>query len=1047
MVLNRYSTFQPTFISCLLVLGFCHAQARPLERYNPPDSGRLVLNASASQTLEWPAPNFEFSTNEFRSNMTGFGQIGRPYSTEVPGSVKVHSFESPAGSEKEYLFGGGIWVGGIVGQDTLVSIAVDGWLSSRELLPVGFPSPGYKGVLNGCVSPAQLGVSAIFDDTIHSGTAYTNDHFDDTRYRPLNLLFANRGYVWDGEDAQYCLVYDLVITNICPDTIRQGYVGFYFDPDIGLLNSAGYLNDVAGSIPSERIGYVVDIDGDLEDSVTFERGFAAKVLYTSFGGRANFNWYVGGGGGLGALDYGPMLRANERDFGTGGTGYPLGDRNKYHVLSAPEWDFDQVMTSRLAGNAEWLPQSDTLRAYDLINGWDVRFLLSAGPFDLLPDSSVRIQYALLTAADIHTDPHIKDFLELAPELYVQSLHLDGLIAHGRIADSLASLLRDPTYPPTNLRTSVVTGDSIIVSWDPWVGGGIDGYQLLGQPIPLEEYRHAGVSPPWYSPDSLPIIVTTEENDLTLNSLPHSGGYTFAVRHMVGGESRLNSPTMAVTVPTALTPPVPIDTMLYVKSDESARLRWSASAGAAVRQYNIYRFPDTVAANNWYPPHYSTNATGDEIDTVSEGGIDYYFYAITPFATVGSDETEFVDNGPSSGSLYLVTAIDSSGFESDHASHVQVWTVDEPQKDFLVLTHGLRFGSYTVEDSIDQFYQRVLQGYDYDIYSLADSLAGCHPTLPACLDWRLFTRYKIVIVDDNIRDHVLRNWYEDEEHGFARFLGYKGVLVYCGQFANLGGPEFNSYTMPQWYSRNSALVNQYFGVDSIFAIGWAYYRNRAVAPYVDSLLAFSYVVPVADAPEVRYDSTRSTFQSILTNAWPSATPSHVSAFRPDSLTTVIYQFGSSMPATSLVETEPVGLMKQVDSTLTFTFGFHLWYLEQPGARSLIEWIYKKAQNLIDSLAPVTPTLPGFFLAQNYPNPFNPTTVIAFSLPERSRVTVEVFNILGQRVRRLLDEEKPSGDYRVVWNGTDQSGNQVASGVYLYRLQAADRVTARKMVLLR
>jgi hypothetical protein len=86
---------------------------------------------------------------------------------------------------------------------------------------------------------------------------------------------------------------------------------------------------------------------------------------------------------------------------------------------------------------------------------------------------------------------------------------------------------------------------------------------------------------------------------------------------------------------------------------------------------------------------------------------------------------------------------------------------------------------------------------------------------------------------------------------------------------------------------------------------------------------------------------------------------------------------------------------------------------------------------------------FNLVQNYPNPFNPATTIQFDLPRASDVTIEVFNVLGQRVATPVDGEMPAGFHKVSWN----SGNQ-ASGVYFYRLTANGNVIdTKKMMLLK
>ncbi len=90
---------------------------------------------------------------------------------------------------------------------------------------------------------------------------------------------------------------------------------------------------------------------------------------------------------------------------------------------------------------------------------------------------------------------------------------------------------------------------------------------------------------------------------------------------------------------------------------------------------------------------------------------------------------------------------------------------------------------------------------------------------------------------------------------------------------------------------------------------------------------------------------------------------------------------------------------------------------------------------------------FALSQNYPNPFNLSTTILFSLPSRSHVVITIYNVLGQRVTRLVNEVKPAGSYHVDWDGKDQHGQTVASGVYLYELKAGEYVDARKMLLLK
>ena len=85
---------------------------------------------------------------------------------------------------------------------------------------------------------------------------------------------------------------------------------------------------------------------------------------------------------------------------------------------------------------------------------------------------------------------------------------------------------------------------------------------------------------------------------------------------------------------------------------------------------------------------------------------------------------------------------------------------------------------------------------------------------------------------------------------------------------------------------------------------------------------------------------------------------------------------------------------------------------------------------------------FLLSQNFPNPFNSSSIIKYSIPKSSQVTLKIFNTLGQEIETLVNEEKPVGTYELNWNAAN-----LPSGVYFYRLQAGDFVQTRKMILLK
>ncbi|HQV33524.1 MAG TPA: T9SS type A sorting domain-containing protein [Calditrichia bacterium] len=104
--------------------------------------------------------------------------------------------------------------------------------------------------------------------------------------------------------------------------------------------------------------------------------------------------------------------------------------------------------------------------------------------------------------------------------------------------------------------------------------------------------------------------------------------------------------------------------------------------------------------------------------------------------------------------------------------------------------------------------------------------------------------------------------------------------------------------------------------------------------------------------------------------------------------------------------------------------------------------------LTAIEPSDGTIPiRYKLFQNQPNPFNPATLIRYHLPHPGRVQLAVYNIIGQRIIYLVDEEQRAGEKMVRWDGMDQRGRPVGSGIYIYRLQVGDFVESKQMLLVR
>ena len=114
---------------------------------------------------------------------------------------------------------------------------------------------------------------------------------------------------------------------------------------------------------------------------------------------------------------------------------------------------------------------------------------------------------------------------------------------------------------------------------------------------------------------------------------------------------------------------------------------------------------------------------------------------------------------------------------------------------------------------------------------------------------------------------------------------------------------------------------------------------------------------------------------------------------------------------------------------------------------IDLLNDTGRMLLFETGPVETPPAALTLHQNHPNPFNPSTTISYHVPERCRVTLEIYNVSGDLVAKLYDGYREEGTYTASWNGYNTKGLQMSSGVYLYRLRAGKEILSRKMILLR
>ncbi len=893
-----------------------------------------------------PVSFWIMETEEVQALFSNTGQFGQGFlsNPDCDGEI-CPSFESPANSGIEYLFCGAIWIGGVVGDDTLVTVAADGWFGVRELWPdnSGMEFDGLS----------DYSAWANFTDTIVDADLGQFDPIDNRLHEPLNLRFSNRAHVWNTDPEHNLVIYDMVVTNTGDIAIHDGYIGFYFDADVYHFSNgaSGFADDVAGALRDECIAYIIDNDGDPDAGVFNEysptRLFAFKFLDTSFDPvDTNFNWWISNGNA--SLDFGPRLAGTPEDpfrpFNAH-LGTPTGDPNKYYILSHKEFDYDQVTTAVSHEGEGFLPPPVPSQAVDFADGYDARFLMSIGPFDLDPDSSMRILYTTFTGEGVHQVPDNIDNIYIDPDVYLANLDFSDVLTNAAAADMIVPLLIGPTMPPMGLRVLYDSDDSVVVEWDPYGYAGIDGYEVYLHKIPADSMPYPDAIPPWLELDDLSVMTKVADNGMVYRykfDTLQTGHFYFAsvANHTTGGTGDLCDPI--VLRPGGRIPaPVPDNKFLFVDEGSLAAIKWSEPEGVDIDHYNIYRqeFGDTIPG--LYNPFYDTgefSAIEAPVDSFFRDGQWYYYYAMEAYGQTDSGITGFSDY-PTNYCSYNIVAVDKSGHESDFSDSVVVFLIDPyTPKEILVINcsgrdDGLRYDRVLC-DSLEYFYEYIIGGM-YDHYFFSDTMSAYGGWKSDF--WIDLLPYELVILDggfegDVLSEHPLR----PTAWAFERYIHSGGKLAYFGSLSTLLG--FTIFLYPtQIEIGGSWFVDEYFGIDSVTQAGLLCYYGGDLPPYPDTLLCLSAATPLSvDVPYLEYNPLVNCL-GIFSELWPVESAPAPSAFVVNEQGIPLYLAETTCPENSMIEGYPIGVKTEVAGTATYLFGFHLWYMNPDSAALLIDYL--------------------------------------------------------------------------------------------------------------
>ncbi|MCX6827371.1 MAG: hypothetical protein NTV06_08955 [candidate division Zixibacteria bacterium] len=401
------------------------------------DLSRPAQNSSPKVMLAGDQPIAEIAVHKIGNTwltITNIGQFGLGYlgaAIDPISGLAAPSCIFPAGSNINYLYVAGFWIGAIVGRDTLVSIGVDDYYNVVEFWPS--PKPEGNIEMKSIQSSNQFydetaiseqDIIAVYTDTVTDSRRVATDPTDGRGHIPLNIEITQRSFAWSYEYAQDFILFDYSVKNIGNKKLRQVYMAIYVDGDVhhtSLSGADAYMEDMCGflrTFPAEvgcgfvdtiNLAYIMDNDGDPENTTSFgqkaARGVAGiRVVRTPSDSLSySFNWWV--------TDYDPSHDFGPRQLGTitdpfrelsGVLGTPPGDRNKYYIMRHREFDYDQMFTAVNQTAAGWLPPPNN--GVDIANGFDTRYLLSFGPFDISPGEVLPITFAFVCADSVHTHP-------------------------------------------------------------------------------------------------------------------------------------------------------------------------------------------------------------------------------------------------------------------------------------------------------------------------------------------------------------------------------------------------------------------------------------------------------------------------------------------------------------------------------------------------------------------------------------------------------------------------------------------------------------------
>lgn len=373
--------------------------------------------------------------------------------------------EFPIRSGFNFLFGGGLWIGAIRNGDTLVSqSASELAVETTEFVPLEqivertTRSELSRGENSRCedISYSPDAISEQDIVVVYSDTLTRQQHIrpgDFSAHQPLGIEVTQESYAWSADYAGNFILVDYQIRNVSGDTLKEMYVGILMDQDVFGPSEYGfgYEDDIASfirTVPSHvgsgsddtlNLAWMADNDGDPSANVfssqLSNRGvFGVRIVDAPAQTQVAFNWWVSSSSAT--RDWGPSRVDSPIHWVMGNLGTPNRDVERYGMMANGETDYPQ-WEAAIDHTAEgWLPPvANPALAIDLSNGFDSKYLLSVGPVDLLPDSTLPLVIAFVAGEDLHTNPrNFANYFDAGdPRPWLNNLNFDNFTRNAQWA--------------------------------------------------------------------------------------------------------------------------------------------------------------------------------------------------------------------------------------------------------------------------------------------------------------------------------------------------------------------------------------------------------------------------------------------------------------------------------------------------------------------------------------------------------------------------------------------------------------------------------------